>query len=203
MSDSGLPVSFWVDALVTAVYLKKEYSHAPYAHNKVGPSRIKFAPNCKVGFDLGYQEGRLGCKLYFPNVRATEYALDVLYNEDIEYKDRNTPEWEAAIRDLLYVDPISESNGHTQNKSCGSTERFQHLERIAPSTVNQGSRAGLNSAEELRWVEEKLREFNENADETHENVAQGFLEGPSTTKDQRCTVNDFRAGEDNDNSVFY
>ncbi|OWY97752.1 Copia type Polyprotein [Phytophthora megakarya] len=93
MSDSGLPGSFWVDAISTAVYIKnrvftralemtpyeamwgrrpdlhhlRRFGCLAYAHNKVGPSRKKFAPNCKVGFVLGYQEGRLGCKMYYPS----------------------------------------------------------------------------------------------------------------------------------------
>ncbi|KAE8988881.1 hypothetical protein PR003_g23235 [Phytophthora rubi] len=76
MTDSGFPMSFWVDSVQTAVYIKNRvYTRAigktpyeamwgrqpdlhhirrfgclAYAHNKVGPSRKKFAPNSKVGF---------------------------------------------------------------------------------------------------------------------------------------------------------
>lgn len=114
MADAGFPSSFWVDALHNAVYIKnRAYTRAigktpyeamwgrrpdvhhirrfgalAYAHTKVGPNRAKFDDNCRVGYVLGYQDGHLGCKLYFPQAHTVGFVLDAKYNEDIVYKDR-------------------------------------------------------------------------------------------------------------------
>ncbi|OWZ12279.1 LOW QUALITY PROTEIN: Androglobin [Phytophthora megakarya] len=64
-----------------------------------------FDPNGKIGLLLGYQEGRHGCKLYYPNLRTVGYALDIRCNKDIVFKDCYKAECRDAIGDLSYMNP--------------------------------------------------------------------------------------------------
>ncbi|KAE8961409.1 hypothetical protein PR001_g30051, partial [Phytophthora rubi] len=165
MTDSGFPISFWVDAVQTAVYIKnrvftraigktpyeamwgrqpdlhhiRRFGCLAYAHNKVGPSRKKFAPNSKVGFVLGYQEGRLGCKLYYPDTRAVGYALDARYNEDIVYKDRHAEGTAAAVAELSYVNPdIEPTTINFDRPDQAESETTERSERLEGSIENAG-----------------------------------------------------------------
>ncbi|KAE8890707.1 hypothetical protein PF007_g17656 [Phytophthora fragariae] len=124
MKEAGLPTSFWVDALHYAVYLKNRSYSTPieqtsyeamwnrkldihhvrkfealaYVHSKVGPSRHKYADNCRVGFTLGYRENALGCKVYFPTEGSVLFGGQVIVNEQVLYKDRHGPPFEDNIR---------------------------------------------------------------------------------------------------------
>ncbi|GMF26134.1 unnamed protein product [Phytophthora fragariaefolia] len=87
LKASGFPMSFWVEALYYAVYIKNRVFSSPinctpfeemwgrkpnihhdrkfgalaYVHTKVEPSRHKFADNCRIGYVLGYRDdGLLG-----------------------------------------------------------------------------------------------------------------------------------------------
>jgi len=127
MKDSGFPTSFWVDALHYAVYLKnRSFSSATnrtpyeemwgpkpdihhvrkigalaYMHVKVGPSRHKFADNCKVGYVLGYRDGTLGCKVYLPSEGTVQIAGQVTVNDQILYKDQHKDGFDQRVRDWV------------------------------------------------------------------------------------------------------
>ncbi|OWY94822.1 hypothetical protein PHMEG_00035340 [Phytophthora megakarya] len=103
-------------------------TYGAYAHNKVSPSRKKFDPNCKVGFVLGYQEGRLGCKLYYPNLCTVGYTLDIRYNEDIVFKDRYKAEYTDAIGKLSYMNPEDCTVQQVPHDQVDLTERLERLE---------------------------------------------------------------------------
>jgi hypothetical protein len=124
MKEAGLPTSFWVDALHYDVYLKNRSYSSPieqtpyeamwsrtpdihhvrkfgalaYVHSKVGPSRHKFADNCRVGFILGYRENALGCKVYFPTEGSELFGGQVTVNEQVLYKNRRGPAFEDSVR---------------------------------------------------------------------------------------------------------
>ncbi|POM65606.1 LOW QUALITY PROTEIN: Hypothetical protein PHPALM_18649, partial [Phytophthora palmivora] len=125
MKEAGFPTSFWVEALHYAVYLKnrtfssatdctpyecmwerrpdihhvRKFGALVYAHTKVGPSRHKFADNCRIGFVLGYRDGLLGCKVYFPTEGTVQVAGEVTVNEQILYKDRHKDGFDDQVRD--------------------------------------------------------------------------------------------------------
>jgi len=127
MKDSGFPTSFWGDALHYAVYLKnrslsnatnrtpyeemwgrkpeihhvRKFGALAYMHVKVGPSRHKFADNCKVGYVLGYRDGTLGCKVYLPSEGTVQIAGQVTVNEQILYKDRHKDGFDQRVRDWV------------------------------------------------------------------------------------------------------
>ncbi|GMF32337.1 unnamed protein product [Phytophthora fragariaefolia] len=127
MKDSGFPTSFWVEALYYAVYIKNRVFSSPtnctpfeemwgrkpnihhvrkfgalaYGHTKVGPSRYKFADNCRIGYVLGYRDGLLGCKVYFPSEGSVQVAGQVTVNEQIVYKDRHNGGFDRRVRDWV------------------------------------------------------------------------------------------------------
>ncbi|KAF1322387.1 Transposon polyprotein integrase, partial [Globisporangium splendens] len=103
MQRSGLPRSFWPEALRNAVYVKNRvYNKAiegiPYekmfgmkpdihptrmfgalAYVRVPktPGRSKHQDNAKIGFVLGYAEHVVRCKVYLPDERRIKFAADV------------------------------------------------------------------------------------------------------------------------------
>jgi hypothetical protein len=127
MKDSGFPTSFWVEALYYAVYIKNRVFSSPinctpyeevwgrkpdihhlrkfgalaYVHTKVGPSRHKFADNCRIGYVLGYRDGLLGCKVYFPSEGTVQVAGQVTVNEKILYKDRHSYGFDSRVREWI------------------------------------------------------------------------------------------------------
>lgn len=235
MSDSGLPPSFWVDALETAVYIKNRvYTRATnitpyeamwgrrpdlhhirrfgclaYAHNKIGPSRAKFAPNYRAGFVLGYQEGRLGCKLYFPAAHSVGYALDAKYNEDVVYKDRHSPACAQSIVDLLCDDPEVRTQNvdgdQTQHNHIDETaERSDRLEEAdTTATVNLRHPEGSNTAGEPRRLED------EEPEESWAAEHQYCIEGLEAADQLRCleetekSAQNKRGNDPINDSVFY
>jgi hypothetical protein len=69
-----------------------------YVHSKVGPSREKFADNCRVGFTLGYRENALGCKVYFPTEGSVLFGGQVTVTEQVLYKNLHGPAFEDSVR---------------------------------------------------------------------------------------------------------
>lgn len=57
----------------------RKFGALAYVHTKVGAARNKFADNCRVGVFLGYREGQLGCKVYFPTKGTVQYARQVTH----------------------------------------------------------------------------------------------------------------------------
>ncbi|KAG2978461.1 hypothetical protein PC128_g21092 [Phytophthora cactorum] len=162
MKDSGFPTSFWVEALYYAVYLKnrsfssatnctpyeemwgrrpdilyvRKFGALAYVHTKVGPSRHKFADNCRIEFVLGYRDGTLGCKVYFPPEGSVQVAGQVTVNEQILYKDRHHNDFDRRVRDWAieehpdltstgrrdYVLPVVEGSGDGDAVDNGSPQ---------------------------------------------------------------------------------
>ncbi|GMF35188.1 unnamed protein product [Phytophthora fragariaefolia] len=113
MHQSGLPSSFWPDALETAVYVKnrvfckgsgstpyelmfgskpdlhhiRAFGSLAFCHTPTS-KRKKLAMNCRIGFLLGYREDVVGCHVYFPTEHKKGFVSDVEINEAIKYKDR-------------------------------------------------------------------------------------------------------------------
>ncbi|KAJ8554628.1 hypothetical protein ON010_g9857 [Phytophthora cinnamomi] len=91
MKDSGFPTSFWVEALHYAVYIR----------NRTFSSATNSTP---IGFVLGYRDGILGCKIYFPSEGTVEVAGQVTVNEQIMYKDRHNDGFDRRVRDLALAE---------------------------------------------------------------------------------------------------
>ncbi|POM70357.1 LOW QUALITY PROTEIN: Copiatype Polyprotein [Phytophthora palmivora] len=140
MKEAGFPTSFWVEALHYAVYLKnrtfssatdctpyecmwdrrpdihhvRKFGALVYAHTKVGPSRHKFADNCRIGFVLGYRDGLLGCKVYFPTEGTVQVAGEITVNEQILYKDRHKDGFDDRALDWAFAEhPDLTSSGRS------------------------------------------------------------------------------------------
>ncbi|KAE9234516.1 hypothetical protein PF004_g9362 [Phytophthora fragariae] len=99
LKESMLPTSFGVDALKPDIHHVRKFGALAYMHTKVDPARHKFADNCRVGFNLGYRDGALGCKMYFPSEGTVLFGGQVTVNEQIMFKDRHGPDFEDNVRE--------------------------------------------------------------------------------------------------------
>ncbi|TYZ66586.1 hypothetical protein PybrP1_001686 [[Pythium] brassicae (nom. inval.)] len=103
MAHSGLPISLWTDALMTAVYIKnrvfckgltetpfermfgtrpdvhhiRTFGALAYVHVAASPARAEFDDNSRLGYVIGYAENVVGCKVFFPDDDTKRADLSV------------------------------------------------------------------------------------------------------------------------------
>jgi transposase InsO family protein len=157
MAYSDLPLSFWGEALHTAVYL---LNHTPSKAVKVTPyelwkgrkptlrnlavwgcnaqikvpsqNRTKLQPKSTPGIFIGYCSGSNGYRFYDPENRK------VLESRDAIFLDQDTPRRAKRPRVELLVD----NSGHSENIS--NTEEPNPIEQDEPST-SMPRRSGRNA----------------------------------------------------------
>ncbi|OWY91551.1 Copia type Polyprotein, partial [Phytophthora megakarya] len=158
MHDSGLPKSFWTQALQTAVYLKNRvfckgagrtpyemmYGARPdlhhirafgslvYCHTPIA-KWTKLSMNCKVGFPIGYQEDVVGCQVYFPTEHKKGFVADVKVNETIKYKDRYGTAFKTKVNKWLQTFDEFFEDGDFDDSDSDSEEASQQAECDAES----------------------------------------------------------------------
>ncbi|KAG2993587.1 hypothetical protein PC120_g22221 [Phytophthora cactorum] len=134
-----------------------------FVHTKVVPSRHKFADNCRIGFELGYRDGTLGCKVYFPSEGTVQVAGHVTVNEQILYKDRHHNDFDRRVRDWAieqnldltsagrrdYVLPVVEGSGDGDAVDNGSPQPTAR--RNTPKASNGGP----------SWLQRQLSTFSD------------------------------------------
>ena len=122
--QSGLPNSFWIEAMETACYIKNRiqgkgsqyktpyelfFGEVPDIHHirifgslvyvQIPPdARKKLEANCEIGYLIGYNENVIGCKVYFPETRTRKFISDYRVNESIVYGDR----YEVNDEDIMF-----------------------------------------------------------------------------------------------------
>jgi hypothetical protein len=111
---SGLPASFWVDALLYAVYIKnrvykrvvgctpfelyfgikpdihhlRTFGAMVFVHVPKDADRPRGRENAKIGFLLGLSDDQVGYKVYYPSENTRKWVPDVEIDESIVYGDR-------------------------------------------------------------------------------------------------------------------
>lgn len=131
MQQSGLPQSFWAEAVNTANYLRNrcptkklkgktpfEYWHGrePTAHHlrdfgsKVfcldkTPNKGKFDRRSKEGIFVGYSEQSKAYRIWIPETRTTEISRDVVFREEMTAHDDTVedifPQDDASVKPTL------------------------------------------------------------------------------------------------------
>ena len=140
----GLPKSFWVDVVSTAAYLINRGPSVPmefrlpnevwgdkevkFSHLKVfgcvsyvhidSDARSKFDTKSKICFFIGYGDKKFGYRFWDEQNRKIIRSRNVIFNEQVMYKDRST-----VVLDVTEID---------QKKS-----EFVNLDELTESTVQK------------------------------------------------------------------
>jgi hypothetical protein len=115
MHSAGFPRSFWIYALLNAVFVKnhvyckaikgipyqrmfgvvpdihhiRPFGCLVYVQVPVSPEKQKHDPNAMVAFLLGYREDTVGCLVHIPSEKTVKFVAEVRVREDITYADRH------------------------------------------------------------------------------------------------------------------
>nr|CAN80650.1 hypothetical protein VITISV_022906 [Vitis vinifera] len=145
MLHAGLPKTFWVDAVSTAAYLINRGPSVPiefrlpeevwsgkevkFSHLKVfccvsyvhidSDARSKLDAKSKICFFIGYGNEKFGYRFWDEQNRKIIKSRNVIFNEQVMYKDRST-----VVSDVIEID---------QKKS-----EFVNLDELTESTVQKG-----------------------------------------------------------------
>ncbi|OWY90841.1 Copia type Polyprotein [Phytophthora megakarya] len=123
------------------------YCHTPIA------KRTKLSVNCKVGFLIGYQEGVVGCQVYFPTEHKKGFVADVKVNETIKYKDRYETAFKTKVNKWLRTFDEFFEDGDFDDSDSDSEEASQQAECDAES-VRDDSNVAM-CASQVRWRTDK------------------------------------------------
>ncbi|KAK1946165.1 Retrovirus-related Pol polyprotein from transposon TNT 1-94 [Phytophthora citrophthora] len=143
MYQSGLPRSFWPEALITAVYIKnrvynkgtggipfemmfgvkpdihhiRKFGSLAYVHVPVSPGHRKHQDNAKLGYVLGYAENVIGCKVFFYDEHTAKFVPDLRVAEDVMYRDWYEVTSEDADLESLHFKTTSDISAERGNSS--------------------------------------------------------------------------------------
>ncbi|RVX13352.1 Retrovirus-related Pol polyprotein from transposon TNT 1-94 [Vitis vinifera] len=113
---AGLPKTFWADTVSTVAYLINEDHQFPWSLNFL---RSKLDAKSKICFFIGYGDKKFGYRLWDEQNRKIIRSRNVIFNEQVMYKDRST-----VMSDVTEID---------QKKS-----KFVNLDELTKSTVQKG-----------------------------------------------------------------
>ncbi|RVW22059.1 Retrovirus-related Pol polyprotein from transposon TNT 1-94 [Vitis vinifera] len=169
---AGLPKTFWADAVSTAAYLINRGPSVPmefrlpeevwsgkevkFSHLKVfgcvsyvhidSDARSKLDAKSKICFFIGYGDEKFGYRFWDEQNRKIIRSRNVIFNEQVMYKDRST-----VVSDVTEID---------QKKS-----EFVNLDELTESTVQKGGKEdkeNVNSQVDLSTPVAEVRRSSRN-----------------------------------------
>ena len=169
---AGLPKTFWADAVSTAAYLINRGPSVPmefrlpeevwsgkevkFSHLKVfgcisyvhidSDARSKLDAKSKICFFIGYGDEKFGYRFWDEQNRKIIRSRNVIFNEQVMYKDRST-----VVSDVTEID---------QKKS-----EFVNLDELTESTVQKGGeedKENVNSQVDLSTPVVEVRRSSRN-----------------------------------------
>ncbi|KAD3066989.1 hypothetical protein E3N88_34869 [Mikania micrantha] len=160
LADSGLPLSFWAEAVNTTCYVLNRV-HIVKRHNKTAyeilykikplisffkvfgcpclilntkDSLSKFAAKVDSGYFVGYSQTSKAYRAFNLRTKIIEESIDVKFNESASTSSfPSAPDDLFDLESFSFIPPISSSSPSPSSESCQTSEDLSSLEECSVS----------------------------------------------------------------------